>query len=317
MTQWIAHLWNGQDYYLPKATKWRIDYGLGFPCDGFSFTCPWQKGQEDLLPEICRVTVKQEGQTVFVGLLDECICSWGEMGAQLEISGRGMQARLLDNEAMGADFGVATIDEILRRYVTPYGISVGEKGYLTPVAGFSVATGSSCWQVLYQFARYHAGVTPRVDRYGTLLLTPFSQAPDRKLDKKLPLTQVVLRHKRYGVLSKVQVVNQVTKGVQEVENADFRRRGGSCSRVLSVPRKTSYQAMRYNGEFQLKKSQQELFQIALTVGTAFAAFPGELLTVENTAWPITGLWRVVESAVTLDGQGTKTRLTLAPPDVLL
>ena len=54
-----------------------------------------------------RMEVTQEGKRVFTGVVDECLCQWDEQGCTAEISGRGMQALLLDNQAAAADFGQA------------------------------------------------------------------------------------------------------------------------------------------------------------------------------------------------------------------
>lgn len=89
-------------------------------------------------------------------MIDECETQWSPAGCVAEITGRGLQALLLDNQAEAADYGQATLAEILRRYVTPYGIGLEKAVSLPAVQGFSVASGSSCWKVLYTFARYYA-----------------------------------------------------------------------------------------------------------------------------------------------------------------
>ena len=63
-------------------------------------------------------TAEHEGERVFTGLVDECEVSTGPRGCLLEVSGRGMAARLLDNEALGQDYLSATQADILRDHVT-------------------------------------------------------------------------------------------------------------------------------------------------------------------------------------------------------
>lgn len=317
MIEWIVTDCDGGQFTLPHPAQWRLDYAMGTPCDGFSVKCPWQTGQEAVLEKLCRVTVRDGAEILFTGVVDECECLWSEAGTTLEINGRSMQALLLDNEAGGADFAVATLDEILRRYVLPYGIVLGETVQLPTAQGFSVVTGSSCWQVLYQFAAYHAGALPRFDKRGRLLLSKPSDIPAKKMDAKLPVTRLLLRHKRYGVLSDITVVNRVSMASQKIVSESFARKGGSASRVYTMPRTATHQTMRYNGQFQLQKSARELLRVELTVGEAFLASPGEVILVENTALPICGQWRVVECSVTLGAAGYKSTLTLAPPEVLL
>lgn len=317
MITWIVTDCESRQFTLPHPTEWQLDYGMGTPCDAFFVRCPWQGGQEATLETLCRVTVREGEEILFTGVVDECECRWSEQGAVLEINGRGMQALLLDHEAQGMDFYVATLDEILRRYVSPHEIALAEPVQLPAAKNFSVTTGSSCWQVLYQFAAYHAGVTPRFDRQGRLLLTQLSATPTKKIDSQLPVTQLVLRHKRYGVLSDITVVNRVTMASQVIENQPFKKKGGAASRVLTMPRTATHQTMRYNGQFQLKKSARELLQAELTVAQPFSASPGEVILVENTALPICGLWRVATCCVSLGQEGYRSTLMLVPPEALL
>ena len=161
----VLHCWDGSQIALPQVTEWKFQYGLGTPCDSFEVRCLWEP-EEDLLAEAVSFTADEGGQRVFTGLVDECERGWDEQGGFLTISGRGMAARLLDNEALGMDYQVATWQDILRDHVTPYGLEAAPGAKLTAVPGFSVAVGSSEWQVVYEFCRYYGGITPRFDRRG-------------------------------------------------------------------------------------------------------------------------------------------------------
>ena len=143
------------------------------PCDSFALRCLWDRGLEGGLADLVGFTAWEDGQRVFQGVVDECECRFGDSGSTLTVSGRGMAALLLDNEAQAADYQTATAADILRDHVEPYGIQVAGGYRLPPVEGFSVASGSSEWQVLYDFARYHGGVAPRFDRQGRLVLSPW------------------------------------------------------------------------------------------------------------------------------------------------
>ena len=205
MTEWIMTCYDGRTYPLPTPLAWRLDYGLGDPCDGFWVRTLWTAGEEEILADGVRMTVRYQGEVVFTGVVDECLCQWTHRGCTAEISGRGLQGLLLDNQAEAADYGLATLEEILRRYVTPFGIDLALPVSLPGAAGFSVSSGSSCWKVLYQFARYHGGVTPRFDRQGRLHLEPWQDGTPVVLDETAPVTRTALRETRYGVLSQVTV----------------------------------------------------------------------------------------------------------------
>lgn len=120
--------------------------------------------------------------------------------------------------------------------------------------GFSVDAGSSEWQVVYEFCRYYGGIAPRFDRLGRLVLAPWEEGRRLVLGADAAVTSFRLREQRYGVLSEVLVRDRTTEEVQRVADEDFLRRGGRCRRVLTMPGKSSYQAMRYSGAYQLARA---------------------------------------------------------------
>ena len=309
----VLHCWDGSQIALPQVTEWKFQYGLGTPCDSFEVRCLWEP-EEDLLAEAVSFTADEGGQRVFTGLVDECERGWNEQGSFLTISGRGMAARLLDNEALGMDYQVATWQDILRDHVTPYGIEAAAGAKLTAVPGFSVAVGSSEWQVVYEFCRYYGGITPRFDRLGRLVATPWETGEKLVLSEDTGITALTLRDQRYGVLSQILVRDRTTGAVQTVENQDFARRGGRCRRVLTMPGKSSYQTMRYSGRYQLDQSAQELRQLELELPGAFLAWPGDLVEVRLVKPVGRGLWRVAEAVSGMDEAGTYTRLVLGNTD---
>lgn len=317
MTTWTLTCWNGKRYDLATPLAWRLEYGLGSPCDSFWVKFLWKDGQERLLSEGTRMTVFYQNQTVFFGVVDECQCQWSEAGCTAEISGRGMQALLLDNQAEAVDFTQASLTDILRRYVYPLGISLAKPVSVPGVWGYSVPSGSSCWKVLYQFARYYAGVTPRFDRRGKLLLTYWPNDKPIRLDETAPVTRLVARHKRYGVLSRVTVKDVTGWNRQTEVNASFQARGGQSSRVILMPKTTGYQARRYQAKFQLDRSAARLNQIEAELALPFAAWTGDLVYLARRELSRSRVYRVQESRVSLDEQGCRTVLVLGEPNAVL
>ena len=306
--------WDGKKITLPQVTEWAFQYGRGTPCDSFSLTCLWEP-EEDLLAEAVTFTAVEQGETVFTGVVDECERGWDGKGGFLTVSGRSMAARLLDNEALGMDYQVATWQDIVRDHVAPYGVQTVGSG-LPAVPGFSVAVGSSEWQVVYEFCRYYGGITPRFDRLGRLVATPWEEGKRLVLGEDAAVTALTLRDQRYGVLSQILVRDKTTGVVQTVDNSDFLRRGGRCRRVLTMPGKSSYQAMRYSGSYQLEQSAEELRQLELELPGAFLAWPGDLVEVRLSKPVGRGIWRVAEAVSGMDENGTYTRLVLGLPDAL-
>ncbi|MEO2860867.1 hypothetical protein [Flavonifractor plautii] len=305
--------WDGRRIRLPDAVEWQFQYGCGTPCDSFQLTCLWEPDSGNDLTEAVSFTAEENGERLFTGVVDECERGWDTAGGTLTVAGRGMAARLLDNEALGADYQVATVEDILRDHVAPYGIEIVRGAELPPVPGFSVDAGSSEWQVVYEFCRYYGGIAPRFDRLGRLVLAPWEEGRRLVLGADAAVTSFRLREQRYGVLSEVLVRDRTTEEVQRVADEDFLRRGGRCRRVLTMPGKSSYQAMRYSGAYQLARAREELRQAELELPEAFAAWPGELVELNLAKGTGRGLWRVRESVCGLTAAGTYTRLTLGEP----
>ena len=188
---------------------------------------------------------------------------------------------------------------------------MGRTDRLPAVPDFSVAMGSSEWQALYHFCRYYGGVTPRFDRQGRLQVCAWQDGARRVLDEDAAVLELAWKEKRYGVLSEVLVRDKTRDQVQRVVHSGFARRGGQCRRVLTMPGRSSYQAMRYSGEYQLQRAAEGWHSVELMLPGTFRAWPGELVEVNWKRDVCRGLWRVTESVCGMDARGAYTRLTLA------
>ena len=280
---------------LPTPVSWCFQYTSGVPCDSFRLRCIWDGDNQVKPEEWAMFQALKDGEVRFTGVVDECEILLGPEGAFFEVSGRGMAARLLDNEALSQDYELATPADILRDHVEPYGIRTEGGAALGPVSRFSVAAGSSEWAVLYEFARYHNGICPRFDREGRLILSPWADTREIALDDAVPVERLSCRVRRYGVLSQV----------------------GRRRQVVTMPGKSQYQAMRYSGRFQLERSAAEQLRIQAEIPMLFFAQPGDLMRLERSNWGRNGRYRVMEAQVGQDESGGWTRLELAPPDVIL
>lgn len=307
----------GQQWTLPVPTAWRLEYTAGVPCDSFWLRCPWEKGSGTSPADWVTFTSQHEGERVFTGVVDECEVSLTQRGGVLEISGRGMAARLLDNEALGQDYQTATLGDILRDHVTPYGIETAPGAALPAVSQFSVATGSSEWSVVYDFARYYGGVAPQFDRMGRLVLTGWENGKELLLGDGAPVMELSCRDKRYGVLSKVLVRDRYSGQVQSVDDLAFQQDGGRARRVLTMPGRSNYKTMRYTGQFQLDKSAAQREVLEVQVAQPFCAWPGDLIRVQRSGWERNGLYRAAQVTAAMDESGYWTRLELAKPDFVV
>jgi len=277
--------------------------------------CPWDPDNDPLPNAWVRFQATEDSGVIFEGVVDECEASLTGNGALLELSGRGMAALLLDNEALGQDYGTATLADILRDHVSPYGIQIGSVSYIPPVEKFSVAAGSSEWSVLEEFCRYYGGIAPRFDQQGRLIVAPWQDGEAIVIGDSTPVTSLLCRDRRYGVLSQILVRDRYQNFIQPVSNR--RLPDGMCRRVLTMPGKSNFKAMRYNGQYQVERSSAELLRVEADVPIPFFARPGDLIRVERSGWRRSGLYRAALVKVGIDESGAWSRLELAPPDILL
>lgn len=300
----------GEVWELPPAQKWEMEYGIGTPCDSFFLTCPWNLAEENRPKDWVRFHAEHEGKRVFTGVVDECEISLSARGCVLEISGRGMAALLLDNEALGEDYQLASLEDILRDHVTPCGIEAVQPPGLPGVPRFRVETGSSEWTVLERFLRAAGGGVPRFDVFGRLVLSGQWQQEQLLIGEDTPLTQLLRRDRRYGVLSEVLVRDRYSGAVTTVKHDAFCAAGGRARRVITMPGRAGRHEMYDAGQEQLRRAEKEWEELEVTIPAPFWAMPGQLVRLERAAAGFGGAFRVAKSAVGANDAGYWTRLTL-------
>ncbi len=308
---------NGGMLTLPTAISWRFRYGTDTPCDSYEVKCLWEKGQEKELSDASRFYAQWEDERVFTGVVDEYAVVCGKEGLYLEISGRGMAALLLDNEAMPAQYQLATRAVILADHVTPYGITaIGGSG-LTPVNNFTVRSGESEWSAMRDFVCCYNGVAPRFDRMGRLVLDPHDDDEILRVTDGTAVISWEYREDRHGVLSQVAVRRRSYPGMQWVSDEGFIAEGGRARRVITVPNITGTTAMRYTADYQLKASRRERKRMTVALAGAFLAWPGQLVDVSLAGCGANGRYRAAQAEVSCGDNGLTTTLTLGEPDSMI
>ena len=313
---WVA-LGDGQLWTLSTAVKWTFRYGTDTPCDSFSLRCLWERGQEKLLSAACRFFAEWEGERVFTGVVDEFAVLCGKDGLYLELEGRGMAARLLDNEAMPAEYQRCTRADLVADHVSPYGVEAVGGGRLAPVAGFTVSSGESEWSVVRRFACYYGGVVPRFDRMGRLVLNPPNDSREVLVGSADPVTGWEYREERHGVLSQAAVRRRTARGTQWVSDPAFVAQGGCARRVITVPNTTGSAAMRYTADYQLRAARRERVRMRLTVAGGFLAWPGDLVSVDLKGCGANGRYRAAQTEVACGAGGLTTTLVLGETDAMI
>ena len=220
---------DGAQFELPTLLKWEFSYTGSVPCDSFTLKCAYEPAMAETLRRAVRFTAREDGTVEFAGVVDECGVTCDEKGLQLEVSGRGMAALLLDNEAESVSYQWATMEEILKNHVTPYGIA------------------------------------PYFDKTGALEVKKNRRAARVSIDAKTPVTALAYCDKRYGVIAEALVVDSKAGVKQSVKNEAFCARGGTSRRVFYVPARSGTQAMRYTGEYQIAKSKEGAETLRVTI----------------------------------------------------
>jgi len=298
----------GRSYELPLLLGWDIQHTLGSPCDSFEVSFLFQNDMLEPLRRAVRFSAEHQGQRVFRGVVDEIEVQAAPDGLTARLSGRGLAALLMDNEAESADYFGADLAFILSRHVLPWGIEDIEMEANPATAEFSVSSGASHWKVLDEFCRMCAGFRPRFTPAGVLLLAE-TEGRSLELGGSGAVLRQVYRQDRYGVISSV-LVKAYSNGAITVDNEAFLRLGGASRRIVNVPKRTGAVAMRYTGEYQIERSAEDFQICELELAEMFAAFPGDRVALTGAPIALEGGYVVAESRCTGDGRGARTALKL-------
>lgn len=299
-------------YDLPTLLEWSIVHTGSVPCDSFSVTFLYQREMAETLHMAAGFAAIQNGETMLRGIVDEYTVELGSSGMTATVSGRGYAARLLDNESRPVTYQAATLAEIVRCHVTPYGISCGALADVRADSVYTVAAGSSQWRALESFCRTYGGFSPRFSKEGRLLAEP--EKPDGRyleIGDGDPVLSCVLREDHYGVLTEALVIDKKRNVSYSVKNQDMINRGGQCRRVIYTPAQSTWAAMRYTGEYQLEQSGKEEKRVTVTLPESFPAFPGDRVFMRLSRMGISGMFQVTETENVFSAErGATAALTL-------
>lgn len=283
-------------YDLPALLSWKVTLTGGVPCDSYSVTFLYRKEMAPILRLAAGFLAMENGRIVARGIVDEYTVDLGSNGITATITGRGAAARLLDNESRPVTYQAATLAEIIRCHVTPYGVVTREIADVRADSVYTVAVGCSQWKALADFCRTYGGFLPRFDTNGALLAVP-EQAPKKRLTigDTDPVLACSLREDHYGVLTEALVIDKTRNASYSVKNPEMIARGGQCRRVIYTPGQSTWDAMRYTGEYQIGKSREEEKRVTVTLPGSFPAFPGDWVTLSLDRMGLAGEFRVEEA----------------------
>lgn len=301
----------GNRWALPVLLHWDFSYGFCKACDCFEAAFLYDAAMLPALRAACRFRAEYEGKTVFFGVVDEVELRADGKGATAALRGRGLQALLLDSEAESADYYGVDAAFLLEKHILPFGVTevdVGDCGARR--ASFSVSSGESHWSVVQRFAEFCCGTKPRFTPEGHLLLDGAKSGETLRIDARSAVTAQTFAQERYGVISSVIVKNRSLGSRVKVENAEFIELGGASERVVNVPRKTGFDAMRHTASYQIAQSGADFVRCRLTLPQRFAAFPGDTVELNDSPLGVRGTFFVAASRCRADASACATELDL-------
>ena len=300
-----------KSWALPPLLDWEVRRTGGVPCDSFSASCLWTADMPAVFREAVSFLAFDAGTLLLRGIVDEYELRQDGTGRTAALSGRGCAARLLDNEARPATYQAATLAEILRCHVTPYGIDCEKQADVRASGVYTVSAGSSQWRAVDDFCRTYGGFTPQFTRSGTLVAAAETPQRTLRVGADTQLLTLTRRENHYGVLSEVLVMDKKRNTAVSVRNTDFESRGGCCRRVVYTPGQSTWSAMRYTGSYQIDRSRENEVELELTLPGRLEADPGDLLILSRPECGLAGTYRVAEVAWACSaGNGETTELTV-------
>ena len=301
---------DGRRYQLPVLLRWDLELTGAVPCDSLRAVCLYDGEMAQVLPRAVRFTAAWDGEVMLRGVVDAYEITLSGQGLLATVEGRGMAALLLDNESEALSYERAPLSDILANHVSPYGIQTQVRQDVSG-SGYAVASGSSQWRALQGFTNRFGGFDPYFTREGTLVAGPlWGSGRQIRVDDQTPLLSLRQREQRYGVISQVLIQDKVQHVSHQVVNEAFTAAGGQRRHVLYMPRSTP-DARRYTGEYQIAQSALEQLEIDLELPFPCAALPGDRAELSLTRLNLTGSYEVVRSRSRMDGDGAITLLTVS------
>lgn len=242
--------------------------------------------------ELVSVTVTDEKDVLFVGVVDEQIRQCSAQGDFLTIVARSMAAKLLDNESVPISYTHPSKEVILKNHAIPFSVYSADRDDCTYFGTQTVSKGYTNWQAIEDFSKnvYHS--KPYVDSLGLMSfgdnekrdVTVFSNTSDG-----VRFFSFKECKKRCEEISKVKIKAVATDGYHMVvENKSACERKIQRERYLnSVLTNTPV----IHAQNMIKKSVENAYTVTLEcVGCRLSAFMNDAVVKLNNSEVINGLY---------------------------
>ena len=300
-------------YELPPLLSWEVTHTGTVPCDSYAVTFLYRPEMAPVLALAAGfLGTGDRGELVARGIVDDYEITMDAGGVTATITGRGAAARLLDNESRPVTYEDATLAEIVRCHVTPYGVVAREIADVRAGSTYTVAAGTSQWKALEGFCRTYGGFSPRFAVNGALLAAPEGNGGRRlAVTDTSPVLSCTWREDHYGVLTEALVIDKSRGTSHSATNPEMIAKGGQCRRVIYTPGQSTWDAMRYTGQYQIDRSREEEKVVEVTLPGSFLALPGDRVSLRLERLGLAGTFRVAEAESRFSArEGATATLTL-------
>lgn len=296
---------------LPELLTWRLIHTDGSSADSFELSFPTDPDLFSALRSTRELRCMENGEVRFRGVVDEVESLW-ENAFVTTLCGRGLAAKLMDNQVEGAEFYTLDLDTVLRRYVRPYGISaISTKGGPWRGQLLSVGAGNTGWQVLQGFCLHAGAPQPRFLTDGTLYI---GSGMGQHTVQDAEILSVARRLCRYGVISSQKVIDLSHIATRTAENP-----------ALSALDIASHRVTARSGPFTRiteRSARQRLEASAKKLDTVEAVLPGyhpaqpcDRVFLKLPALGLDGECIVTEVCRHFDGKKETTMLSMQAKEV--
>ena len=296
----------GELFLLPEFTAWRLIHTDGHGADSFSVTFPTQSS---LLPRLMRSAdfrAYDGADTAFRGVTDEVEAMFAD-AFTTTLVGRGLAAKLMDNQAEGAQYFNLDLDTVLERYVRPFGVdAVRAEGGPWRAQMLAVSPGTSCLRVLQGFCRHAGAPQPRFAPDGTLRIG----SPGRTYRlSEADILSARWRLCRYGAITE-QYVHDLSAGLTH-RAEDPALRGYNVLSVRHATRSGPFtNVIERSAPQRLEDANRDLLTLELTLPGSHPAQCCDGMSVSLPELRVEGEFTITEICRQFDGKCETTRLRL-------
>ena len=296
----------GKTIALPELISYRLLHTDGSSADSFEVTFPTRKSLLPALRTAADFRCKEDGKVRFRGVIDEVETVF-ENAFTTTLCGRGMAAKLMDNQVEGAEFYSLDLGTVLDRYVRPYGLtSFYLRGGPWRAQMLSVGAGSTCQQVLQGFCLHAGAPQPRFLSDGVLCIAP---AEGYYTIGETQVLSARWRFCRYGVISRQKVIDLSYLVTRTAENSALQSLGIDSRRVATRSGPFTRITER-SAQQRLAVSAKGLDTLELMLPGAHPAQPCDTIRVSLPSMCVDGEFTITEACRRLDGTGETTQLCL-------